>query len=258
MLSVVGHVYEFFDRTVVDPLWGLSWASILEHHHSKWLHSKKMVRGEYLGTSLRELIGFAIDPEPPDPEIDDILSQMTVRETIRRSSPQLWVMSILMNELITKPKTALFSVELEDVSGLIAVATRAFLERRITAMTLWSVAKLHSSGLSNWLRLDPDQVKAVDAALPWDHMNDPIYSWQGEEACTQGEWTNCLGVALTRRFANFVTNAHLQDWPAAPLKEDPRPTQRRFTDFPDCVDLAKRLERRFAALKRPSVTRMWE
>jgi hypothetical protein len=258
MLSVVGHVYEFFDRTVVDPLWGLSWASVLEHHHSKWFRSKKMVRGEYLGTSLRELIGFAIDPEPSDPEIDNILSRMTVRATIRRSNPQFWVISVLMDELVSKPKTAFFSVELEDVSGLIAVATRAFLERRITAMTLWSVAKLHSSSPSDWLRLDPEQMKAVDAALPRDHMNNPIYSWQGKEACTQGEWTNCLGVALTRRFAGFVTNAHLQDWPAAPLKEDARQTRRRFADFPDCVDLAKRLERRFAALKRPSVTRMWE
>lgn len=258
MLSVVEHVYDFFDRSVVDPLWGLSWASVLEQHHSRWFHSKKMERGGYFETSLRELIAFAVDPEPSDREIEDILSRMTVRQTIRRSNPQFWVMNVLTNELVHKPKAALFSVELEDVSGLIAVATRAFLERRITATTLWSVAKLHSSSLTEWLRLDREQVKAVDAALPWDHMNDPIYPWQGQEACTQGEWTNCLGVALTRRFAGFVVNAHRQNWPAAPLKGDARRVARRFADFPDCVHLATELERRFAALERPSVARMWE
>lgn len=217
-----------------------------------------MERGGYFETSLRELIAFAIDPEPSDREIDDILSRMTIRQTIRRSSPQFWVMNVLLEKLLSKPKTAFFSVELQDVSGLIAVATRAFLEGRITAMTLWSVAKLHSSGLSEWLQLDREQARAVDAALPWDHMNDPIYPWQGKEACAQGEWTNCLGVGLTRRFARFVTNAHRQDWPAAPLKDDARRMARRFADFPDCVDLATQLQRRFAALERPSVARMWE
>lgn len=252
------HCYEFFDRAAVDCLWHLPWTTILRRHRSDWFHSREREPGVYGGTSLRELLAFAVDPEPSDREIDRILARLTVSETIRRCGSQFWTMDELIHRLLRKPEKAVFSAELGDISGLIAVATRGFLDGRIRTTALWSVAKLHNSWLSDWLRLSPEQVETVNAALPWQRMNEPIYDWQGEEACTNGEWANCLGVTLTRRFSHFVVTAYRENWPAASLKEDKKRTARRFGSFPDCVSLAKAIELRFSGLRRPCVTRAWE
>jgi hypothetical protein len=121
------------------------------------------------------------------------------------------------------------------------------------------VARLHSAKFDDWLRLDSNQSNAINSALPWHLMWQPIYSWQDERACTDDEWTNRLRVADTRRFAHFVMDAYRRNWPAAPMAERSGAREsRRFREFSDCVIVAKSLSRKLATLRRPCVYRVWE
>jgi hypothetical protein len=256
----MNHYYEFFDRAAVDRLWLCSWKTVMKRNRSRWFNSTGLNREGYDGESLRELLAFSVEPQPSDKQVERMLASLTVSATVRRCHPQFWVMDEIMRQVLSHPAHSIFSVELSDISGLIAVASRAFLDRRIGTATLWTVAKLHSSKLSDRLRLDSKQAKSIESALPWRRMWEPIYSWQNERACIDDEWTNCLGVSDTRRFADFVMSAHRENWSAVPLDEESheRREVRRFRDFADCVVLARVLRRKLASLRRPCVYRMWE
>ena len=215
-------------------------------------------RLEYNGESLRQLLAFSLEPTPTVKQLERILATFTVSATVRRCHPQFWAMDEIMRQVLDRPEDAIISLELDDISGLISVAARAFLDRKITASTLWAVAKLHSAKFDNWLQLDSKQSKCIDSALPWHRMWQPIYSWQDKRACTDDEWTNCLGVADTRRFTRFVMDASRGNWAAAPLAERSRAqSPGRFRDFSDCVVLAKSIDRKLAKLRRPCVYRVW-
>ena len=253
------HYYEFFDRTVVDHFWRLSWKTVMKRHRSHWFSSGGPKEpGVYGGESLRELLAFSVEPTPTGKQLDRMLATLTVSATVRRCHPQFWAMDEIMRQVLRHPEDSIVSAELRDISGLIAVAARAFLDRRITAATLWTVAKLHSAKFDDWLRLDSKQSKAIDSALPWRRMWQPIYSWQDRRACTDDEWTNCLGVADTRRFARFVMDAYRANWGAAPLAQSGAQSSGRFRDFSDCVSLAKSMSRQLAKQRRPCVYRVWE
>ena len=151
-----------------------------------------------------------------------------------------------------------FGLEVADISGLLAVAVRAFIEERIKPATLWSVAKLHSSDFRDWVKLGSNEAKVIDRALPWHLMWQPIYQWQGQGAARSDEWTNCLGVSDTRRFLGFVGKAYRENWPASPLPDSEQEQKKSFCDFPDCVVLARSIKRKIHRLERPCVYRMWE
>jgi hypothetical protein len=256
----MNHHYEFFDRTVIDHFWRLSWKTLMKRNRGHWFSSGGQEEaGAYSGESLRQLLTFSHEPTPNAKQLERMLATLTVSATVRRCHPQFWAMDEIMRRVLSRPEDSIFSVELDDISGLISVAARAFLDRRITAPTLWTVAKLHSAKFDEWLRLDSTESKPIDSALPWHRMWQPIYSWQDKSACADDEWTNCLGVADTRRFAHFVMDAHRENWLAAPLAESSEaPKSGRFRDFPDCVILAKSVNRRLAKLQRPCVYRVWE
>ncbi len=232
----------------------------MKRHHGRWFSSGGSEEaGAYNGESLRQLLAFSLDPTPTVKQLDRMLATLTVSATVRRCHPQFWAMDEIMRQVLSRPEDAIISVELDDISGLISVAARAFLDRRITAPTLWAVAKLHSTNFDEWLRLDSEQSKAIDSALPWHRMWQPIYSWQDKRTCTDDGWTNCLGVADARRFTRFVMDAYGGNWAAAPLAErSGAQSSGRFRDFSDCVTLAKSMSRKLAKLRRPCVYRVWE
>jgi hypothetical protein len=257
----MNHYYEFFDRAAVDRLWRLSWNTVMKRNRGRWFWSTKVERGAYGGENdtLRGLLAFAIEPEPSDKRVERMLARLSVGATARRCHPQFWAMDEIMRRVLSHPAEAIFFVEVDDISGLVAVAARAFLDRRITAATLWTVVKLHSAKPGDWLGLDSKQSRAIDSALPWHRLWEPIYSWQDERACSDDDWTNCLGVSDTRRFADFVMQAYRENWGAVLLGEESQPhSARRFRDFPGCVLLAKSMRRKLTGLQRPCVYRTWE
>jgi len=256
----MNHYYEFFDRTVVDHFWRLSWKSVMKRYRGPWFSSGgPQETGVYSGESLRQLLNFSLKPTPTVQQLERMLATVAVSATVRRCHPQFWAMDEIMRKVLSRPENSLVSVELDDISGLISVAARAFLDRRITAATLWTVAKLHSVKFDDWAQLDSKQSKAINSALPWHRMWQPIYSWQDKHACADDEWTNCLGVDNTRRFVRFVMDAYRGNWTAAPIAERSKAHKSgRFRDFSDCVILAKSMDRNLAKLRRPCVYRAWE
>ena len=256
----MNHYYEFFDRTVIDHFWHLPWKAVMNRHRGRWFSSGAPEEaGTYNGESLRQLLAFSLEPTPTVKQLERMLATLTVSATVRRCHPQFWAMDEIMRQVLDRPEDAIISLELDDISGLISVAARAFLDRKITAATLWAVAKLHSAKFDNWLQLDSKQSKCIDSALPWHRLWEPIYSWQDERACSDDDWTNCLGVSDTRRFADFVMQAYRENWGAVLLGEESQPhSARRFRDFPGCVLLAKSMRRKLTGLQRPCVYRTWE
>jgi hypothetical protein len=252
------HHYTFFDRATTDTLWSLSWKNALKRYSGNWFHSTALERGAYTAKSLRELLAFSIDPEPSDAQLAKILDGLTVAKTMQRCHPQFWTMEELITEVSGKRSNSLFTIETRDVGDLISVAACAFLGRRITAARLWTVAKLHSVQFDEWVVLDAIQSKTIKSALPWQRMWEPIFSWQDENACLGDEWTNCLNVAQTRRFIDFVLLAYRENWSALHQIDEPISSGlRNFRDLPDCVLLAKSIERRVAKMQRPCVFRIW-
>ena len=234
------HSSEFFDRAVFDQLWSVSWKTLLKQNpRIAWLHSQKWPEvGAYYGNSLRELLALCVDPEQSPKQIEAILENEKVTDTLVRCSPQFFAMGELMDHAVSHSKKSKVRVEIHDVLPLTYVATLAFLSKDISSATLWSVLKLHGIRLTDLPR--GSQLKErCRALLPWHRFWDPIYSWQGKKF-KEDEWSSCLGVADTRRFISFVLRAEEENW----ATELPSPKSNtsgplRFRDDPYCMRLSK-------------------
>jgi hypothetical protein len=251
------HAYTFFDRTPSDSIWPLSWKTVLRRNQSPWFSSTKLTRGEYdlENGTLRELLAFSIDPEPSDKQIEYILTTLSVAETMKKCHPQFWTMEEVMKRVLNHPSRMMFEVNLHGPSGLVSVATRAFLDQRITGPTLWAVLKLHNVQANDWLQMDTKRALEIKN-LPWHHIWKPIFSWQDEQACLADESTNCLSVTQTVRFNEFVQQAYRENWCAlGSNREISTQESGKFRGFHDCVVLAKAMGKNFARLQRPCVYR---
>ena len=133
----------------------------MNRHRGRWFSSGGPEEaGTYNGESLRQLLAFSLEPTPTVKQLERMLATLTVSATVRRCHPQFWAMDEIMRQVLGRPEDAIISLELDDISGLISVAARAFLDRKITAPTLWAVAKLHSAKFDDWLQLDSKQSKS--------------------------------------------------------------------------------------------------
>lgn len=250
----MNHVYEFFDRTVVDPLWKGSWSALLNKSpRQRWLHSTTYEEDGYYGNSLRELLMFCANSGLSPKQIENILRTRKVAETMRRCGSQFFAMSELMHNALPNANQHIVSTEVHDVTGLMTVAVQACLSNRISPATLWSVYKLHSVGRKgSWQ--GPELSNGVKRPLPWHRLWDPIYDWQGKQF-KHDEWSNCLGIVDTRRFVSFVLHAHSENWPAAAPNSKGK-TEVRYRDEPNCVRLARSMLK-VKQFTRPSVFRTW-
>jgi hypothetical protein len=251
----MNHVYEFFDRAAVDRLWKVSWSTLAKRSpERRWLHSTKNQEDGYYGSSLRELLMFCVDPQQSPGQIENILRARNVTETIRCCSPQFFAMSELMHRALPHSNLHIVPVEVHNVTGLLTVAEQAFISKRISLATLWSVYKLHSIGREEGWQ-GSELSESVKRLLPWRRLWEPIYDWQGKQF-KDDEWSNCLGIADTRRFVSFVLQAYSENWPAAPKPNSNGKIEVCFRDEPNCARLASSLVR-VKKLTRPSVFRTW-
>jgi len=133
----------------------------------------------------------------------------------------------------TKPPKRFLKKGLLTFASCMALAEEVFAQ---STNLPWTQAVQAFAKPDDWLRLDSRQSKAIDSALRWHRLWEPIYSWQDERACSDDDWTNCLGVSDTRRFADFVLSACRENWGALLFAEESRAQSKgRFRDFPDCV-----------------------
>jgi hypothetical protein len=256
----MNHNYEFVDRSGTERFWLLSWHTVMRRHpDAAWVRSPGSESNQSEGNvdTMAQLLAFGIDPMPSSKQINRILSIDTVGGTVRRCRPQFFAMSEIMRWALPTPERLIFTVEVKDAFGVIAVALNAFLTKRISGPTLWSVVKLHSVVDLASLQLSRDQIKTITTALPWHRMWEPIYKWQGKNAFKNDEWTNCLRVADTRRFASFLAEAYRENWEESSIRQSNGESVKRFRDNPSSVILAKSL-RRLNKLERPYVARTWE
>lgn len=256
------HDYEFFDRKIYDPIWQLSWREFASRYGTRWALNQNYSPGTYTGKSLRELIAFSVDPEPSKERIEEILQDRTVRWTLRRSSPQLFTMSCIMWDGLPQFRKATVHVSTcSQIDCLLAAAADAYLARRINAATLRATLKLHSvEDLGEFLRLSRHEKLELKSLAPIKAMWKPIYSWQGDACLADEQWANCLGIADTKRFIDFVQRAWNGNWPAPRIKEGlvaDGHQHPHFRDFEFSGQLAKPLLRQIQFLRNPSVFRRW-
>lgn len=252
----MNHTFEFFDRAAVDHLWNISWKTLIRRNpQNAWLQSKERVElGSYDGKSLRELLTFGLQRSLK--RIETILETRKVSDTLRSCNLQFDTMSELMTNALPHSEKFIEWVEIHDVIPLISIAGQAFVSEAISAATLWSVVKLHSVSPMDIEEGSELEVKAK-ALLPWHRMWDPIYSWQGNKRFREEEWTNCLGLADTRRFVSFVRRADKENWATGSLNTRSNSAGTlRFRDDPNCVRLSKCI-RKVGRMKSPCVHRMW-
>ena len=253
----MNHTFEFFDRAAVDHLWNISWRTLIRRNpQNAWLQSAERVEvGTYDGKSLRGLLTFCIQQSPK--RIETILETRKVADTLKKCTGQFFAMSELMTNALPHSDKFIEYVEIHEVLPLISIAWDAFLLGRISPAILWSVFKLHS--LKPTDPSDDSQVapRWVRALLPWHRLWDPIYSWQGKRF-REDEWSNCLGLADTRRFISFVQRANKENWATEPPNTRSKAAGTlRFRDDPNCIRLFKCMQK-VRQLKSPCVTRMWQ
>lgn len=259
------HYYEFFDRAFFDSVWALSWCDFQRKHRSRWAMDRNYEPGVYSGRSLRELICFSMEPEPSPELLEDVLARRTIRWTVRRSSPQFFLMSEIMRHVPGSRARicCAFDIPSEDVGVLISAALGGFVAGQLAGPILQAVLKLHGCpDPREWVTLSARERKMLGALTSRVDVLQPIYAWQGESACGDEEWANCLGLADSRRFALFVTRAWRENWPVTGLKQPPQRLARRpgikphFREFPVTRELRKAIERA-SRFERPSVFRRW-
>ena len=92
----MSHNYTFLDRATADGLWALTWKTVLKRHPSRWFSSDVVGRGAMaVERHLRSLLAFAVDTEPTDEQLDEILATFTVAATMQRCTSQFWTMEEL-------------------------------------------------------------------------------------------------------------------------------------------------------------------
>lgn len=257
------HYYEFFDREFFDPIWALSWPEFRRKYKSRWAISRKYERGLYNETSLRELISFSVVPEPSPADLEEILEKWTVKRTVRNSKPQFWFMADLIANVPGSQNCSVDEIASEDVAVLISAAVSGYLAGRISSLDLRAVLKVHGCGSPReWIKLSTKQRKLLGTTTEGINYRQPLYPWQGEAACGDDSWTNCLGIRDTRRFLSFINSAWRENWPLLPLKDPTeeqleRPdVELRFQDYSISRELASTAEI-VAEFRRPVVFRQW-
>ena len=185
---------------------------------------------------------FCVQQSPK--RIETILETRKVADTPKNCIGHFFAMSELMTNAIDHSDKFIVWEDVHDVSPLISIAWDAFLLGRTSPAILWFALKLHSikpTDLSDDSQVTPKWARTL---LPWHRLWDPIYSWQGKKWFRGEQWTNCLGVADTRRFITFVLRADKENW-TTELPETPsRPAGTlRFRDDPGCIRLSKCIRR---------------
>jgi hypothetical protein len=252
------HYYGFIDRAVVDPLWSLKWKTVVRRYPNKWVNSMVVDPDAYNEASLRELLTFAIDPQPSLPQIERILEKDTLKDTLRRCHPQYWTMWMLLTRL-PQFVEAIKGFSIHDTDDLVNGCVDAYLNHKIAIVDLWPVLKLHSVKLGEvtapWL--DADARLALRTQLPWKEFWKPVYSWQSTSACRNDNWTNCLSTADTLRFVKLILRAERENWPmsASPTRNGLHFLH--FRDLPDAADIADTAKKVMSRFVRPFVYREW-
>jgi hypothetical protein len=257
--------YHFFDRNACDQLWRSSWKEYL----SRW-GKTRWAKGPFTGEStesLRDMISFHIDPQPTAGDVERILAHETIRQTVRRSSPQFGPMSQLLSKTpgFRKYSECIF-FKGDYFAVLMAAGFEAYLQGRVSQSDLWPVFKLHSiEDPRGWLRISSGERKTIKAVVSSRRMLGPIYRWQGEGGFLVGDqWSNCLGVADTRRFVALILRAWKENWSVPRLRKvdristppsgaEPPP----FRDFELSKYFVEPLAKKVSHFERPCVFFEW-
>ena len=200
----IENYYYFFDRLGADPLWRLSWQEFLRlHGRCPWAKGPNLGDGS---SSLRGLIAFGVEPEPTDKEIEAILSRHTLQWTIKRSTPQFYVMEeILYNShRLRKFHATLDELWADDWVVLLAAAVDTYFRSAISERWLKAILKLHYAKFEDFVDLKKKEREELRRLINIDEYAKPIYRWQGAEALLDEEWAGCLGVADTRHLFSLV------------------------------------------------------
>jgi hypothetical protein len=245
--------YAIFDRDVADSLLAMTWRQFL-HKRPRALRR------------IKELIDFAVEPQPDDSEIRSILANRTIRWTMHHSSPQYHFLGEVLDLVSSKSGCCVFTVtEGGFEHGVLpAVAVDAYLQKDIDRLTLHAVYRLSGIGSpSEWLEISAKD--EVEACRDWnpDEIIRPIWPWQGREAHLDTEGDTGLGVVATRRWASFVLRAWQGNRQVPRLSREtlarlPRGKRNmpRFRDFRFADELADAV--RVCQGRRSSVFRRWE
>jgi len=255
--------YCFFDRSAVDPLWGMSWQDFLrlcgKHRRGKRFD---------VDSWLRELIAFSVEPEPSDAEVDDIIRRRTPRWTIQRSSPQFYTMGEIVCGAPRLAKScAVLDVWANDLSVLLAAAAEGYFRGEVTVSAFKSVLKLHYSKFEDFIRLSKSERSVVRGLMDVEQYAKPIYPWQGEMALLDEQWAGCLGVADTKRFFALVDRLWKQNPEVRRILDvdvdhiefcTPGRDTHRFRDFGISRHLMNLWSRKVRSFEQPCVFRRWE
>jgi hypothetical protein len=248
------HYYTVFDKVFFDPVWKLSWREFLRGNRTRWATDKELLADGDTGRSLRELIRFVVDPEPDRVEIERVLASERLRETIKKSSPQLMLMDELLRHVRGGADHFISSDPVETPAALIGAAAKAFLDGRTTARTLAAVTSLHPIDPTEWIDLTKKEVARLRAISA---ESRPPYAWQAPYAFEDEEWAGALSVADTRRFITVVMRAWDENWPVPTVADDiPARPAGRFRDFDEARDLRK-VARRAVVFRKPCAFHRW-
>jgi hypothetical protein len=193
--------YTIFDRAAIDPVWDLPWSEFLQRYRPR---RKAVV----------ELLEFGLEPEPTRAQAEDILARRTLKWTIRRCSPQFFIMGELLSLVSSSERhaTSLRLACLDESAIVVALAAGRFRDGHVSRSTLRAICKLHSlAGL--------DGQRGVARLLTLSDLRRALYSWQGNQACLYSptgaidDLDNCLGTADTRRFLRFLDRCWMEDCP---------------------------------------------
>jgi hypothetical protein len=201
----IEHFYWFVDRAVVDPLLGLSWRGFLRKY--PWRRHE-----------VEELLAFALEPELEGSALADIVATRTLRWTMKRSTPSYYFLTEIIHHVpaVRRRCPEIWIEQLDDTAVLLAAACEAFLQGRISALTLWAVYNIAGSeDPCNCLQLSRVELARVEQALACA-VEKPIFPWQTEEALQDGY--RCLRSVDTRRFIRFLAQAWAENWPAPRIR----------------------------------------
>jgi hypothetical protein len=256
--------YFFFDRLAVDSLWNLSWQKFLRlHGKSQW--AKDPDTGS-ANDSLRGLIAFSVEPKPSAAEVEDIVRQRTLRWTIRRSSPQFYMMEEIMANL---PRLNESCVSLDmwsnDFAVLLAAAAEGYFRGDVPESEFKAVLKLHYSKFEDFIRLNKQERSTLKHLMDVDEFAKPIYPWQGPLAILEEQWASCLGVVDTRRFFALLNRLWQQNPEVRRILDDdgiqirePKSKTYCFRDFGIAGQLTNLWSHTVRSFARPCVFRRWE